>query len=86
MLKVRKIEETPAEAFAPNGESVGKIEDLVSLMEFRMQVKIAQAEGYYIKWCDQIIYIAKDGSLDEWPEGFFDAYDDYLNILVDWNL
>jgi hypothetical protein len=60
---------------------------MLQLEQVRADIRKEGVDGYSIAFNadngDQyIISINKDGFLDQWPEGFYDAYDNFLDQLL----
>jgi predicted ATPase len=81
MVKINKIVETTARLMI-NGEIVGEFNSLLQLNDIRIQIKIGEYKGYSILWEDRNILIYVDGTLSEWPPGFFDIFDKQLDEIL----
>jgi len=64
---------------SPEGENLGVITNIISLDNVRRQIKNEQAQGYKIKYEDEILTIDKNGTLFDWPDRL--CY--YTEILMD---
>ncbi len=66
-----------------NDALLGLVNEL-ELNDLRIQVMNEQIEGYWVKFDDRRIDIMKDGSLSDWPKGFFDLFEKQLFTLAGW--
>lgn len=81
MIKVNKIVPQTVEAFDPDGNSLGFINEY-ELLDLRVQILKEKAWGYYLMFNGIKIRIDRKGTLESYPKGFFNLYGDYLSILV----
>jgi len=66
---------------------IGCIKSEIQLFSIRAQIAEMDLEGYYIFWVDEegisyTINITACGRLSDWPVGFFDLFDFYLDKLL----
>lgn len=81
-ILVDNFQEEPALLYSPKGINVGTIYNSDALASVRAQIKEKQAEGYYLKYNDDVIDIDKNGNLSKYPEGFFESFGDNMAKLV----
>jgi len=81
-IKLNEITETVCKLYNKSGEYVCTIESHLELNDIRIQIMKAKVDGYYIIWERFLLYIDKSGKLDEWPKGFYDTFDNQLDILI----
>lgn len=89
-LKQNEIKEIECDLIGPNKEFLWTIRSLLELNDVRIQIKRSGLSGYrlFYKGKDDLIYtieIFEDGKLADWPEGFYDTYENQLNELLDLN-
>lgn len=77
MIKVNNIVVPTAEAYSPNGELLGVLNEY-EFNELRIQIAKQKAEGYYMMFNNQKIIINSDGRVKDWPVGFFDIIENQL--------
>jgi hypothetical protein len=90
-IKIRKIEQSVCDLYDPEGKLIGVIDNELSLCDVRVQIAKAKASGYYIiwkvkrsnVWLDIRLDITPDGRLSEWPVGFMDKQDFFLEDLLE---
>lgn len=82
MVKINKIEQTACLLYNPSGELVGGIDNYLSLLDVRVQIKKLQVTGYEIRWNGQNIRIDRNGELDKYPLGFFEETTNLLMKLI----
>ena len=81
-IVVNNFQEDPAILYSPKGVKVGTIYNSDALVSVRAQIKEQQAEGYYLKYNDDVINIDKNGNLSKYPKGFFESFGDNMAKLV----
>lgn len=86
MLKINKIKERPAKLFHENN-FIGIVEDQYQLNDIRLQVVQNNLKNVYFVFelsegIEQQINVNSDGSLDCWPDGFFDEIEKQLFKLL----
>ena len=55
---------------------------MIQLDDVRVQIKNEGVDGYFIKWCDWILPIDKDGRMPIWPDEFYDEHNNLLMELM----
>lgn len=81
-IKVNKIEPYTCEAFDPQDNSLGFLNEY-EFNDLRIQIRKAEAEGYYMKREDgEICVINSKGKLANWPRGFYDTTEYQLMELI----
>jgi hypothetical protein len=81
-IVIRKIEESKCDLYNCCGDLVGEINNYLSLVDARVQIRDRQLKGFYIIWKRQRLDITEDGRLTNWPEGFFDQGEVLLEKLL----
>ena len=71
---------TKVDFYNPNGDYIGSTNNELVFNEFRVQIKKAQASGYYMMYKGNKIPIDRNGTPKEFPEPF------ELNVtyLLEW--
>jgi hypothetical protein len=72
MIKINRYKIQTVEHYDGNGNFIGYLNESENL-DLRCQIAENKIEGYYIKFCNQIINIQKDGKIKEWPFGLYDT-------------
>lgn len=80
MIKVNNIAVPTAEAYSPEGELLGVLNEY-EFNDLRIQIAKQKAEGYYMMFNNQKIIINSDGRVKDWPVGFFDIIENQLAEL-----
>jgi len=80
MVKINKIILPEYEVFDPNNNSIGFVNE-IDILDLRLQIRENNLEGYYIKFNNIIIRIDNEGGLENYPDGFCDIAENYLNKL-----
>lgn len=80
-INIRKITPLTVECFDPNNNSLGFINEY-EFLDLRIQIKNAKAKGYYCVFNNEKLFINIDGSLSNWPNGFFDTIENLLINLL----
>ena len=60
---VREIQNFRIRAYAPDGTYIGLIRDELQLLDFQVQVKEENAEGYYVKFKGKRYEVDKHGKI-----------------------
>lgn len=81
MIQVKKIEPFVCEAFDPDDNSLGFLNDL-ELNDLRIQIIKEEVSGYYLIFEDQKICIRTNGVIDRYPKGFYDQREKQLYELI----
>ena len=82
MIKINKIIPYTCEAFDPNDNSIGYLNEY-EFNDLRIQIMKEQAEGYRMITEDgTICNIDKNGIVDKWPKGFYDLVERQLSELL----
>lgn len=79
---IRDIKDIPCDLYNEQGEHIGAITTELQLYDVRLQIKEKALTGYYIIFQNKRILINKDGSIDYWPDGFFDKLQNKLDKLL----
>lgn len=81
MIKINKIVPFTCEAFDPEGNSLGFINEY-EFNDLRLQIARAKAEGYYMMHEGKKVYLNNRGLVVDWPEnGFYHLYGKQLSEL-----
>lgn len=83
-IKVNKIKPQTVEFFAPDGTSLGFLNEY-EMLDLRCQIKEANVEGYYCLFEHYMITVHPSGDMDCWPNGFFDTLDNLMNKFLGWD-
>ena len=78
---VRKIQDFRIRAYAPDGTYIGLIRDELQLMDFQLQVKEAEAEGYYITYKHCRYNVEKNGKIYDFAT-FFDGNKNTIHTML----
>lgn len=81
MIKVNKIEPFTCEAFSPENESLGFLNEY-EFYDLRIQIKEAKAKGYYMMFNNIRIGIDHQGNVEDDPNGFYDMIVNQLLKLI----
>lgn len=81
MIKINKIEPVTFKAYDPNGNCLGYLNEY-EFNDLRIQICKEGASGYYMIFVDRRIEIRPDGTLDGWPNGFYDLHEIQLSELI----
>ncbi len=81
MIKVNRIIPQTVEAFDPDGNSLGFLNEY-EFNDLRVQIKQEKAEGYYMVFNDKRNYIDVNGRLKDWEVGFYDMIENQLIELL----
>lgn len=88
MIVYKEIPTQKVEVYSPDGVFFALVNEY-ELYDIRLQIKNQEVEGYYILFpVDGVmnrIDINIKGQLSDWPKGFFDMTDYYLQLLLDWD-
>jgi hypothetical protein len=71
LIQINKFVEPIVTILDPNGNSIGECTNAVEFADVRRQIAEEGAEGYSVKFNDEVIPITKYGTLD-WPNGLYD--------------
>lgn len=82
MIKVNKIIPQTVEAFDPDGNSLGFLNDL-EFNDLRIQIMKENVNGYYMMFENERIGIDNDGNINPWRKGFYDMDNIQINEMVD---
>lgn len=72
MIKVNKYEPQTVEHFDPDDNSLGFLNELENL-DLMCQIAEEKAEGYYLIFNDEKVFIRSNGKLDRWPIDLYDT-------------
>lgn len=81
MIKINRIEPFTCEAFSPDGKSLGFLNEY-EYNDLRIQIKEAEATGYYMLYNGAIIRIDQQGNMEHNPKGFYDTIINQLFELI----
>ena len=62
---IRKLQNLKIRAYNPDGTYIGMIKDEIQLMDFQLQVKHIETEGYYITYNRHKYFLKKDGRIPD---------------------
>lgn len=72
MIKRNYIKPQTVEIFNPQGDSLGYFNEY-EYNDFRLQIVINKATGYWLSYNGQVYEIDKYGMIDNHPKGLFDT-------------
>lgn len=89
-VKINQIEETTCQLFDPEDNLIGDITSVLQLNDVRIQIMQQKLKGYYFIWMHdpknpvngRRLDINPDGRMPDWPNGFFDEWDNQLSTLI----
>ena len=84
MININTIKEPVCRLYDDSGICLGNITSDIQFLDVRCQIMDEGIGGYYVIWNNYIIKINKDGCCDEWPKGFYDQNEAYLDRLCRW--
>ena len=73
----------------PEGLLIGVVTSLFQINDIRLQCKEIKSNDYFFLWenSDGVLWkisINEEGSLSDYPIGFFDLLENQLDQLIDW--
>lgn len=71
MIQINKIKPFKCKAYSPEGKYLGLLNEY-EFNDLRIQIKEQQIFGYYMLFNNEKILIDKNGSCENWPNGFYD--------------
>lgn len=80
MITYKQIPIQTVELWSPTGDYYVVNEH--ELYDIRLQIMNESVEGWYVMFNHHKIDINSKGQLSEWPKGFFDLTDYYLDKLL----
>ena len=94
MVKIKKVPETTCWLYCQPDDKkvptlVGEIATSLELSDVRCQIKRECNGDYFIEWKNpksleiDTIMIDNCGKCSDWPEGFYDEADKFLDELID---
>ena len=81
MIQINKIIPQTVEAFDPDGNSLGFLNDF-EFNDLRIQIMKEKVDGYYMMFNEERIDIDCDRGVYRWCDGFFDTFEKQLGELI----
>ena len=82
MVEIKEIKQPVGHLFKAGEHEdiyIGRVDSYAQLLDVRCQIKKEQEKGYYMMFQGQKILFDKNGTEDQYPEGYFgDIETDYL--------
>ena len=81
MIKIRKIVPPTLEIYDPRDKLLGVVNEY-EFLDIRVQIKKAQANGYYLIFKGKKVMIDRNGQLEEYPPGLLDIMSELYCQLI----
>ena len=81
MVQINKITPPTLDIYDPSGKLLGTVNEY-EFLDIRVQIKEAQAFGYYLIFKDKRVRIDKNGELEEYPLGLLDTMSNFYCELI----
>lgn len=81
MIKINDIPQITCYLYDSDGYKLGIITSEYSFNDVRCQIKEQNLSGYFVMFKGHRIDIDSDGSVSNWPYGFYDITEKQIEIL-----
>jgi hypothetical protein len=82
MLKINQYTQAICYLYQ-NDKYVGIIDDYLQLLDIQVQIKQQSLTGCYVIFENEKIFIESDGTIDYWPDGFYENLNKLYKQLFD---
>lgn len=82
MITIRDIRDRSCSLYIKEALYIGQIHTMLELYDILVQIKHERSSEYYIMFNGNKIRIDRNGSLEEWPIGFFDTFSNLAMQLI----